>query len=213
MQVTAADKSASRSGVFWWVLGGLGLFVVGWVVSLMAIAMVEQLVFDPLGIRAEAGEVSLSIRNGLHQLVWGVAVAAVSIPVGRGLVPEVRFSLRGAGVLVVGLTLAALCEFLIVEFDRVRSGEFGVRHVGMAIAAPPAIVGVALAAWAALALPLRNRAALVTLAAAAGAGFVLAMLPSLGGLSDGINPESIPLAACLVASAGFAVLAPLIARR
>lgn len=87
------------------------------------------------------------------------------------------------------------------------------RPVGLAIAAPPAIVGVALAAWAALALPRPNRATLVALAAAAAVGFVLAMLPSLGGLSDGIDPESIHLVVSLVASAGFVIVAPLLARR
>ena len=200
------------SGVFWWVASGLGLFAVGWFVTLLAMALLDGYVLEPLGLRPEAGEVSLSIRNGLHQLVWGAAVAAVSIPIGRRLVPEIRFSRAGVGVLVVGLVLAAVTELLSVEFDRVRSGMFG-RHVGLAIAAPPAIGGVALAAWAALALPRPNRAALVALASAAAVGFALAMLPSLGGLSDGIDPESIPLAASLVASAGFVVLAPLIARR
>lgn len=201
------------SGVFWWVASGLGLFAVGWFVTLLAMALLDRYVLEPLGLRPEAGEVSLSMRNGLHQLVWGAAVAAVSIPIGRRLVPEIRFGKAGAGVLVVGLVLAALTELLIVEFDRVRSGMFGFRHVGLAIAAPPAIVGVALAAWAALALPRSNRAALVALAAAAAVGFAIVMLPSLGGLSDGIDPESIPLAASLVASAAFVILAPLIARR
>ncbi len=213
VQAAPPDQASHGTGVFWWTLAGLGLYPVGFVASMLVIATIEQLILDPMGIRAQAGEVSLSIRNGLHHVVWGAAVAAVAVPIGRRLVPATRFERAGVAVLAVGLVLAALAELLIIEFDRTRNGYFDPDHVGLAIAVPPAMVAVALASWAAMAIPRPSRAPLVVLAAVAAIGFVLALLPSIGGLADGIDPESIPLALCLVVSAAFVVLAPMVARR
>lgn len=210
---SSRPDAADRTGLAWWTLAGLGLFPVGWVASLLAIATIERLVLEPFGIRAEAGEVSLSVRNGLHQIVWGATVAAAAVPFGRGLVPGIRFRRSAAVLLAVGLVIAAATELLVIEFDRIRRGYFDPEHVGMITFAPPAIVGVALATWAAMAIPSPDRAPLVALAAIATTGFALATIPSLSGLSDGIDPESVPLAITLVVAAAFVVIAPIVARR
>lgn len=212
-QATSMVEEAGGSGVGRWALAGLVLYPVGWFASFLALATVERLVLEPLGLRPEAGMVSLSIRNGLHQIVWGVAVAVVAVPIGRRLVRDIRFDLAGVAVLAVGLVLAALTELLVIEFARLRYGYVDTDSVGLAILAPPAIVAVALAVWAAMAVPRPNRAALLLLAAVAALGLGLTMLPSIGGLSDGIDPESIGLAASLLGSAGFVVVGLVLARR
>lgn len=212
-QAVASVRKVGSSGVGRWALTGLLLYPVGWIGSMLAIATIERLLLDPLGIRPEAGTVSLSVRNGLHHMVWGAMVAAVAMPIGRRLVPRIRFDRRGAAVLAVGLGLAAISLFLVIEFDRERSGLFDPDHTGFAIFTAPAIVAVALAAWAAMAVPRADRAPLVLLAGLAGLGFVISLLPSLGGLSDGINPSSVPLAASLLASAAFIVVGLVAARR
>lgn len=206
-------RTVGGAGVGRWALAGLLLYPVMWFASLLAIATFERLILEPLGLRSEAGMVSLSIRNGLHQIVWGAAVAVAAMPIGRRLVNDLRFDITGATVLGVGLVLAAMTELLLIEFDRVRSGYFDPDHVGMAILAPPAIVAVALVVWAALAVPRPNRAPLLVLAAVAGIGFVVAMLPSVGGLADGIDPESVGLVASLLGSGGFIVIGLALARR
>ena len=205
-------RTVGGAGVGRWALAGLVLYLVMWFASLLAVATLESLILDPLG-RSEAGTVGLSIRNGLHQIAWGAAVAVAAVPIGRRLIGDLRFDITGAAVLGVGLVLAAMTELLLIEFDRVRYGYFDPEHVGMAIVAPPAIVAVALAVWAALAVPRPHRAPLLVLAAVAGIGFVIAMLPSVGGLADGIDPESLGLVASMLGSGGFIVLGLALARR
>lgn len=206
-------NEAKRTGIAWWTLAGLGLFPVGWVASLFAIATIELFVLEPLGLRAEAGELSLSIRNGIHQIAWGVTVAAAAVPFGRRLVAGIRFRPSAARLLAVGLVIAATTQLLVLEFARLRYGYVDTEYVGMIIFVPPAIVAVALATWAAMAIPSPDRAELIALAAIGAIGFALATVPSLGGLSDGIDPASLPLAVSLLVGAAFVVLAPIVARR
>lgn len=210
---SSRPNAAGRTGLAWWTLAGLGLFPVGWVASALAIATIERFVLEPVGLRAEAGELSLSIRNGIHQIAWGALVAAAAVPFGRGLVAGIRFRPSAAALLAVGLVIAATTQLLVFEFDRLRSGYVDADHVGMIIFAPPAIVAVALATWAAMAIPSPDRAVLIALAAIGAIGFALATIPSLPGLSDGIDPASVPLAVSLLVGAAFVVIAPVVARR
>ena len=84
---------------------------------------------------------------------------------------------------------------------------------GFAVFAGPALVAIALAAWAALAVPSGMGLPLVAATVGAVASLALALLPSLGGLDDGINPESLPLAGVLLADVVFAVAATLLVLR
>lgn len=213
MEATSLAHPIGGIGVGRWAVAGAVLYVVGFIASLLGIATIERLVLEPLGVRAEAGELSLSVRNGVHQAVWGLTVAAVAVPIGRRLVIGLRFDTIGVAILVVGLVLAGLIELFLNEFDRARNGMFDPDHVGLMLAAPPAIVAVALAVWAARAAPGPHRGPLLALAAVAAVGFVVAVVPSLGGVTDGIEPGSLGLAVSLLGSSGFAVLALAIARR
>ena len=213
MEARTLGRPIGATGVGRWAVAGTVLYVVCFVASLLGIATIERLILDPLGVRAEAGELSLSIRNGVHQVVWGLAVAASAVPIGRRLVIGLRFDSIGFAVLVAGLLLAASIELFLNEVDRARNGMFDPDHVGVLLAAPPAIVAAALAGWAARAVPQPHRMPLVALTAAAAVGFVVAVIPSLGGVTDGIEPGSLGLAVSLLGGAGFVLLALVIARR
>ena len=201
-------------GVGRWAAIGLLLYVGIGVLSLFAIAAIEGYIFGPFGIEVAAGTVGLSLRNGLHHLVWGLTVALAAAPVGRRLVPAVRFDRRRALLFVVaGALLAGISEFLINEWGRDRFVYFSLRHVGFVGFAPAATLAVALCAWAALNLPRGSRAIMLALLGAATVGLAFTLLPSIPGLADGIDPGSIPLASVLLIDLIFAVLAVAVARR
>ena len=204
--------TTSRVGA--WAAIGIVLYVVIGILSLFLAAATENLVFGPFGIEVAAGTVGLSLRNGLHHILWTLLVAAAAIPVGRRLVPDARFGgLPGLAVLAVGAGLAGLTEFLINEWARERFEYFDPEYVGLAGFAPAGTVAVAFGAWAALCVPRGSRSDLLGLLFLAVAGFGIAVAPSFAGLGNGIEMSSIPLALALVVDGAFALIAALIARR
>jgi hypothetical protein len=208
--MTIAARLATLDGpsrVALWALSGAILYVASAFASLLAVAVIEQVVLVPLGIRAEAGTLALSVRNGIHAAAWGAVAAALAIPIGARLVGRVRFGWLSWLVLAVGLALAAVTTALVEEFVRARFGMFEPRATGFTIFAGPALVGIALAGWAALAVPRSQRVVLSMATVAAAIGLGVAMLPSLPGLSDGIDAASVPLAIVLGLDAVLSVAA------
>ena len=186
-----------------WAGAGAVIYVTAGIGSLLA--LVEGLLADD--VRPQAGEISLSVRNGLHQVAWGAIAAAVSMPLGRRLVAGLRFGPGGWVVLAVGLALAGLSMFLINELDRSRNGMFDPDHVGFSWFAAPAVIAIGLAAWATLATPGRDARILAGTTLLAVLALALALLPSVPGAADGIRVESIPLASAFLADVGYALLA------
>ena len=212
MQLASTRSMAWSSGVALWAVAGVVLYVLTGMGSLLAIATVEALV-PGLRDQVQAGTIGLSIQNGVHPLVWGAIAAAIAMPVGRRLVPDLRFAAGGWLILALGLALAAVTTTLVNEFVRARYGDFDPDMTGFAVFAGPALVAIALAAWAALAVPSGMGLPLVAATVGAVASLALALLPSLGGLDDGINPESLPLAGVLLADVVVAVAATLLVLR
>ena len=206
-----APSATSRVGT--WAAIGFLLYVAIGFLSLLLAAVAEGLVFGSLGIEVAAGTVGLSLRNGLYHVVWTLLAAAVAVPIGRRLVPAARFrGLPGLALLAVGAGLAGLTEILINEWARERFEYFDPEYVGLAGFAPPATVAIAIAAWAALSVPRGSRSILLAVLGAAVVGFGTAVLPSIAGLGDGIDPSSVPLAIVLLADGVVALVAVVIAR-
>jgi hypothetical protein len=188
-----------------WAIAGVALYVAGAVVSLFAVALVQQLVLAPIGVRTDAGTLGLSVRNGVWTAAWGVTTAAASIWIGRRLIERLRFGRTGWLVLAVGLLLAAISTTLVEEFVRARYGMFEPRATGWTTFTGPALVAVALAAWALLAVP-RARS-LLALAVAASFALLVSLLPSVRGASDGVAAQNVPLAIVFVLDVGYAIAA------
>lgn len=212
MQLAATRSIVWSWGVALWAIAGVVLYVLAGMGSLLAIATVEGLV---PGFRDQvaAGTVGLSIQNGLHPMVWGTLAGAASIPIGRRLVDGLRFGAAGSFVLMIGLVLAAATTFLVDEFVRARFGYFDPEMTGLTVFAGPALVAIALAAWAALAVPSGMGLPLVVATVAAVVSLGLALLPSVAGLGDGIDPESLPLAGIFLVDVLFAAAAVLLVLR
>jgi hypothetical protein len=204
---------AALHGPALWTIAGFVLYVIGGAVSLFAMALVEGMLLAPFGLRAQAGELGLSVRNGLHALAWGVLVVALAAPLGRRLVGGIQFRRTGWAMLGVGLVVATFVIALGNEFVRARYGYYDPEYQGLSFFAGPALVAVALASWAALAVPrdgiLAPGAAMLT----AAAGLAMALLPSLPGTADGIDPTSVPLAGAFVVGIGYAVVAAVVVVR
>jgi hypothetical protein len=204
---------AALHGPALWTIAGFVLYALGWIGSMLIWMLAERFVLEPVGLRAEAGTVGLSVRNGLHALVWGLLVAAVAAPLGRRLVDGIRFTRTGWVMLGVGLVLATVVIALGNEFVRARYAYYDSEYQGLSFFAGPALVAVALATWAALAVPrdgvLAPGAAMLT----AAAGLAMALLPSLPGTADGIDAGSVPLAAAFVAGVGYAMVATVLVVR
>ena len=203
------DQIAALHGPALWTIAGLVLYALGWVGAMLLFSLVERSLLEPLGVRPEAGTLGLSVRNGVHALAWGVLVAAVAAPLGRRLVDGIRFSVTSWSMLAAGLVIATVVTSLGNEFVRQRYGLYDPEYQGLSFLAGPAVVAVALATWAALAVP---RSGVVVPGAAmltSAAGLAMSLLPSLSGATDGIEATSVPLAGSFlvaVAYAGFAAV-------
>jgi hypothetical protein len=110
-------------------------------------------------------------------------------------------------MLVAGLVLASAVTLLGNEFVRARFGYFDPEYQGLTVFSGPALVAIALATWAALAVP--REGVLVPAAAAltAAAGLAMTLLPSIGGADDGIAAASMPIVVAFVLAACYAALA------
>ena len=195
---------AALHGPALWTLAGFVIYVLGAFGGLLLIVVIEAPLLAMFGLRAEAGTLGLSVQNGLHAIAWGLLTAAVAWPLGRRLVPGSRFGVLGWAMLLVGLVIAAFAMTLGNEFVRARYGRYDPEYQGLSLFAGPAIVAIALATWAALAVPrsgvLVPGAAMLT----AAAGLVLSLVPSIPGASDGVDAASIPLVAAFLVGVGYA---------
>jgi hypothetical protein len=196
-----------------WAVAGFLIYLVAWPVTLMAALLAVDLAAGIVGADTSAGTIGLSIRNAVHPVVWGLVVAGIALPIGRRFVPGVAGSRTGWAILVVGLVIAAVADFLSMEFVRERFGYYDPEMAGWAGLAPAGLVAVALAAWATLSLPADRAASLAALTAATGLILVLILQPSLPGLSDGIDPSSLPLVIALGLGVTYAALAFIVAAR
>jgi hypothetical protein len=207
----------ARSTALWtaagWTIAGFVLYVLGGMASILAIGLFENLFLQPSGLRPEAGTFGLSVQNGAHDVAWGLLVAAIAAPLGRRMVAGIRFGWPGTAMLAGGLVIAAAATTLGDEFVRARFGLYEPRAMGLTLFTGPAIVAVALATWAALAVP-PSGAVVPALAALAAAGcLALSLLPSLPGLDDGIDAASIPLVIAFTIGIAYATLAVVLVAR
>jgi hypothetical protein len=203
----SARTPATRGATAIWTAAGFVLYIVGGFASLLALALFQSVVLEPFGLRPQAGTFDLSLRNGIHAIVWGLLVAALAAPLGRRLVPGIRFGQAGWLVLAGGLVIAAVATTLGEEFVRARYIYYDAEYQGLTVFTGPALVAVALATWAALAVPpswvLLPAAAALT----AAAGLALSLLPSIPGAGDGIEAGSLPLVAAFAAGVAYAIMA------
>ena len=188
-----------------WALVGLALYAIVGVGSLFLTAILVDPILGAIGLQAQAGLVGLSVRNALHPVVWGLLVAAASIPIGRRLVPGIRFSSSGWVILVVGLGLSSVTWYLLEEFVRWRFEYMDPEYVGFSLFTWPALVAISLAGWAAFAVPRGRATSLFVLIVLAVIGFAIALLPSVAGAADGIEPGSMPLAVIFLCDVLYAI--------
>jgi hypothetical protein len=203
---------AGPYGVMLWTVSGLALYLLLGIASVFLTLTADPLL-GAVGLPVEAGELGLAVRNALHPPVWGLLVAAAAIPIGRRLVPGIRFSRHSWLVLLAGLLLAAVTWLLIEEFVRARMASFDMEYVGFTILTWPALVAIALCGWAALAAPRGSNAALVVPLVLATVGLSVALLPSVAGAADGIDAQNLPLAFVFLVDVLYAMLVIVLAFR
>jgi hypothetical protein len=191
------------SGIGRWALAGVALYVLGGLVMLFVSLWIAEAFLTAIGVDSSAGTVGLSIRNAAHPIGWGASVAFVAAVIGQRSVAGIRFGASGWVVLGIGLILASATTFLDIEFVRASHGVYDFEYGGVSGLAGSALVAVALAAWAALAVPPANGGLLWALAIAAGGGLIALLIPSAGGAADGIAPEHVPIALTFVADTGY----------
>lgn len=195
-----------------WAITGFVLYVLGGMISLLAIAVVGS--WLPPGLQPEVGTLGWSVRNGLQPALWGVLAASASMVVGRRLVGGIRFRPDGWLVLAIGIALAAWSMFLVNENIRARYGVYDPEYAGLAWFASPAVLATALAGWATLAVPRGQGIVLAIICGAAVAGLGTSLLPSVPSAIDGIDADHLPLAAAFLADLAYAaVIAVVIAAR
>lgn len=181
-----------------WALVGFVLYVAAGPATLFAIAAASDALLRPLGLAAEPGSTSWGLYLASQPLAWGITTAMLAGWLGRRLIPGLATEASGPIlVLGLGLALAATTTFALHEWVRARYELFDPEYAGPVIFAAPALVAVALGGWATLAMPRHLRRPVESLLLAATTGFVIATLPTLGGLTDGLAVSSRPLAMVL----------------
>ena len=193
------------------VVAGWGI---GGIVSLLLVATIEGGILEPVGLGAEAGTSSWGLYLAAHPLAWGLITVIPLGWIGRRLVPGLRpGDLAALAVLVMGCLLAARLAFTVHEFVRARAFVFGVDEAGLAYVSVHAVVAVALLGWAMLAAPVSAQQPLAVLSLLAAAGFLVLVLPSLGGLADGISLTGVPVAWAMVGAGCFVAVIALLGAR
>jgi hypothetical protein len=190
-----------------WAVSGFILYVLAGMGALLALAWLENVLTWPAEVPIGAGTIGLSVRNGIHPIVWGLLAGAGSVVAGRRLVSGLAFRPTGWLVLAIGLALAGITTFLDNEFVRASHGIYDPEYSGFTVFAGSALVAIALAAWAALAVPRGNGVILVALTVTAAVGLAALLLPFVGDAGDGIDAENLPIAVVLVGDAGYAAIA------
>jgi hypothetical protein len=207
------DGTAERAGgwsITAWTAAGVVLYGLGFLAAFGVIAAAE-VPLRAVGLAPEAGTLGLSLQNAAWIAVWGLLAAAGAMWVGRRIAPRPQISGLGLAFLVVGLGLAAASELCIDEFVRAWAGEYDPEYVGLSVVIPPAVIAVALAAWAALALPRDARVPVSVLGLVAALGLAVALASNLPGVVDGIAPGHLPIAAAFCADAIYAASAGFLA--
>jgi len=188
-----------------WAIAGFVFYVLGGLGSLLAMALMEGLL--PPDVRPTSGSISLSVRNGVHLVAWAAVVAGASLVVGRRLVAGIRFGPGGWLLLSTGTALAAFTMCMVNEDARARFGVVDAEYVGLSYFASPAVLAIALAAWATLALPRGRAVVLAIVAGAATVALGLSLVPTIPAATDGIDADHVPLALAFLADLGFAAIA------
>jgi hypothetical protein len=201
---TATDEPGA-SGIALWTLAGFALYVLGGAVSIFLTAIVVDPLLEASDMPVEAGSIGLSLRNALQPIVWGCLVALPALPIGRRLIPGVRFRFGGWVLLATGLALAAVTWFLQEEFVRARYARFDPEYVGFSLFAWLALVAIALCGWASLAVRRGSGAPIAVLLALAVTGMGVALLPSVPGVADGMGPGHLPLGLMFFVDVAYAI--------
>ena len=192
----AVPTPRPRAGA--WSLFGILAWVVTGPLVLWATSWVNQLA-APVGLYAEAGTAGWGVYLAGSVVAWGLATAmlgAVAAPrFGVNLRPLAPAALTA---LFAGLGLASLTMYGLHEQVRARMGWFDPDYAGATLLAVPALVGLALAAWASAAIRRRDRTPLAVLVGVAALVFGLCTATNLPGLADGLRAESVPLMAVLL---------------
>jgi len=164
-------------------------------------------VFERLGLLGFAGSQAHGVGLALGPLIGGIASALIVVVTGRMLLDG---PLRaGAGALCIlgaGLVLAALTEHALYDWVVAKFGYYAVEFAGWTAALPGAVVAVAVAGFAAWSVQRRADGLAPSIAlvlATAGVGFIV--LSNVGGLADGIQPSSVPLAMMVGAAGTYCV--------
>ncbi len=181
-----------------WSLFGILAWVVAGPLALLATSWVNQLV-TPVGLYAEAGTAGWGVYLAVSVVAWGLATAAVVVVAApRFRVPIAPVAPAALAALTVGLVLAALTAYALHESVRARMGWFDPDYAGWTLLAIPALVGFAIATWAAAAVPRRRRSPLAVLVGITALAFGLCSATNLPGLADGVSDPSVLLAAALL---------------
>ncbi len=192
----AVPTPRPRAGA--WSLFGILAWVVTGPLVLWALSWVAQVV-SPFGLVAEAGTAGWGVYLATSVVGWGFATAVVGVVAA----PRLRVQIApvapvALAALAGGLVLAGVTMYALHEQVRARMGWFDPEYAGWTLFAVPALVGLALGAWAWAAVPGRDRTPMAILVGAAAITFVLSAATNLSGLADGVRDASVPLAAALL---------------
>lgn len=153
-----------------------------------------------------AGTVWWGVRLAIWVAAWGfIATAGVAVLARWTLGLWPRASTEDRLLLMVGVGLTTVLQFLLHEWIRAKFGAYDTEYAGWTAALPAAVIAVAVSAFAARTAPpwaaLPPRVALGMSAI----GIMTIVASNVTGLGDGVRPESWPLA-ILVGTGGLYAL-------
>ena len=199
-QLPLCDRSPSSAGERWssaaWAVVSFALFVA----SSLGIFVVNTVV------RA-FGDVPHTIEMAEWPIVWGALAVAGVLIAGRLVFGRwLRASVSAIVLAGVGIGLSAVVNVVLQQWAIARFGNMDADYIGWTAGLFALLIGVAVAAFGVFVAPphvVRWPLAFVVFGFALTAVIVAANVP---GLSDGIDPESWPVAIWLGISALYAAI-------
>jgi len=152
-------------------------------------------------------ETTHSLDMALWSVVWSVFGAAAVLIAGRvAFTVWLRAGAAAVAIVVIGTLLSVGVHLTLQSWAAVRFGYFDPDFIGWTAVLFALLVGLATAAFGVFVAPRGAVAWPLTFVLLGSAGVMLVLAANLPGLSDGLAPDSRPLAGWLGASGLYAAL-------
>jgi hypothetical protein len=195
----------SSASILLWVIVAVAAFPATLLVTMALITVPLGIALGPL-VAAVGWDLHL-VEMGLWPIVWGALACAAIWGSGRALLGISRLRPASVAFVALGFLVAAWHHVVLQQWEISRFGYVDPDLVGWTAGLFALVVGVGVAAFGASVAPRPIAWLPTTLVVAGFLAVIIVAVSNLGGVSDGVEPDSFHLAATIAAASTYALLA------